>query len=214
MAPKSRKWLSQDVARYHLVLRTRFVPSGCPTRRESDVPTCRLALRHHFLPPGWPKLRLGRGRESDDARGRMAATTRFLHLWLGTSRESDISKVRPAPRFHFLPFARTKTVNEEAMFQGVTRPCELIFCILVGPKCDLGEVEKEMIEGVEWSCEMIFCLKFDYNWSRKQNLRVRVFLRAHFLPSGIHKMWLERCRENHVSRSRRILRTLLRSWPG
>ena len=37
---------------------------------------------------------------------------------------------------------------EKAMFQVVTRPCELISFLLTNPKWDLGEVEKAMFQWV------------------------------------------------------------------
>ena len=38
----------------------------------------------------------------------------------------------------------------------VARHCELIFCLLTSPKCDLDEFEKAMIQVVEWHFEDIF----------------------------------------------------------
>jgi hypothetical protein len=38
----------------------------------------------------------------------------------------------------------------EAIFEGVERPCELIFCILGIQKRDLEELEKLMIQVGEW----------------------------------------------------------------
>jgi len=38
----------------------------------------------------------------------------------------------------------------------VARHCELIFCLLTSPKCDLNEVEKAMFQVVKWHFEVIF----------------------------------------------------------
>jgi len=42
------------------------------------------------------------------------------------------------------------------MFQFFVRQCELIFCLLISSKCDLGEVEKEMFQLFERHCEILF----------------------------------------------------------
>ena len=39
----------------------------------------------------------------------------------------------------------------------VVRNCELIFCLMTNPKCNLDEVEKTMIQVVEWHYEDILC---------------------------------------------------------
>jgi hypothetical protein len=41
-------------------------------------------------------------------------------------------------------------VVDKAMFQGVNRPSEHIFCLLGIQKCDLDVVEEAMIQVVEW----------------------------------------------------------------
>jgi hypothetical protein len=44
------------------------------------------------------------------------------------------------------------------MFQGVTWPCEIIFCLLTGAKSDFVEVEKAMFRGFGVYWNLIFCL--------------------------------------------------------
>jgi len=38
----------------------------------------------------------------------------------------------------------------KATFPVVARHCELIFCLMTNPNCDLGEVEKAMLQVAEW----------------------------------------------------------------
>jgi hypothetical protein len=44
------------------------------------------------------------------------------------------------------------------LIQGVERPCELIFCILVIQKSDLDEVAEVMFQISNWPLERIICL--------------------------------------------------------
>ena len=46
---------------------------------------------------------------------------------------------------------------KRATFLMVARHCELIFCPLISPKCDLGEVKKAMFEVAECHFEVILC---------------------------------------------------------
>jgi hypothetical protein len=41
-------------------------------------------------------------------------------------------------------------VVDKAMFQGVDRPSELIFCLLGIQNCDLDEFEEALFQVVEW----------------------------------------------------------------
>jgi hypothetical protein len=43
---------------------------------------------------------------------------------------------------------------EKVTFQWFSGPCELIFSLMAGPKCYLGEVEKAMFVGVAWLWEL------------------------------------------------------------
>jgi hypothetical protein len=138
---------------------------------------------------------------------------------------SDILSRRMALWIHNLPSVRLKNdfrEVDEAMFQGVERPCKLIFCILVINKSDLdefacdlirpmspsthylpsgrlkndfGEIDEAMFQGVERPCELIFC-----NLSIKKKrlgrgrlsdvLRRRMGMRTLILPSGSLKIRL------------------------
>jgi hypothetical protein len=46
---------------------------------------------------------------------------------------------------------------DEAMFQGVERPCKLTFCILGIEKRDLDEVAEVMFQVGVWPWELIIC---------------------------------------------------------
>jgi hypothetical protein len=83
-----------------------------------------LALGTHFLPSVRPKMRLGRGRESGVSRGRAGLQINFLY---SARQKSDLRKVG------------------KAMFQHVAWPCELILCLLVAKKCDLGFVSRDRL---------------------------------------------------------------------
>jgi hypothetical protein len=59
---------------------------------------------------------------------------------------------------HYLPSGRHKSDFggfDETMFQGVERPCELIFCILGIQKSDMHEVAEVMFQVGECPLELI-----------------------------------------------------------
>jgi hypothetical protein len=94
--------------------------------RVSGVSRGRLALQKRFLPSGRSKMRLVRGRESVNFSAVAIIRKYILHsgrpkmgLWQG--REGDVSSGRVTLISHF--------------------------CLLLVPKRDLDEVEKEMFNG-------------------------------------------------------------------
>ena len=44
------------------------------------------------------------------------------------------------------------------MFQVVASHCELIFCLLTSPQCELGRSRKAMFQGLVLYVQLIFCL--------------------------------------------------------
>jgi hypothetical protein len=75
------------------------------------------------------------------------------------------------------------------MFQRAALVCELIFCILVAPKCDFGDFEKAMFQGVPLPRELILCLRSEPKGDFRVFLKAMLqgldwFLRTNFLPFG------------------------------
>jgi len=80
------------------------------------------------------------------------------------------------------------------MLQVVSKHCEIIFCLLSSPKCDLVEVEKEMILVVEWYFVVIFCLtsrKGDNFKSIKRRFKLSNGFESYFLPldKQVIRLW-------------------------
>jgi hypothetical protein len=79
--------------------------------------------------------------------------------------KSDVSSVPSTCELIFCLPGDPKIVLievEKAMFQRVDWPYKLIFCLVAGTKCDLGDVkfvfdefDKEKVQGVAFSCGLI-----------------------------------------------------------
>jgi hypothetical protein len=70
---------------------------------------------------------------------------------LGQSRESDVSRSRPARELIFLLLALPKRDLKnvkKAMFEGSPRPENAFSAFCVEQNFDLGEVEKDVFHGV------------------------------------------------------------------
>jgi hypothetical protein len=103
-----------DVLSRRMVLGTHNLPSKRFKKRHwwsewSDVFTCRIAMRIHFQYIGYRNKRFGRRRLSDVLRNEWPWE---IIICLLDVLKNDFGEV------------------DEAMFQGVERPCVLIFCVL------------------------------------------------------------------------------------
>jgi hypothetical protein len=116
---------------YHSLARTWWRQSP---HTSNDLLSRRMALRTHNLPSGRLKKRLFWSRISDVSMCRKAMRNHFRHpahrkKWLGRIRLNRLMILRTRN----LPsgcFKNDFGEVDKAMFQGVERPCEFIFCIL------------------------------------------------------------------------------------
>jgi hypothetical protein len=112
------------------------------------------------------KMRLWWSRWNDFWRCGNNMQTHFLHSghpkkWLGRSHGSDVSIRQKALRTHNFLLDVLKCVFvefDEAMLQGVERPCELIFYLLGIQKSLMDEVPEVMFQVGELPWELIICL--------------------------------------------------------
>jgi hypothetical protein len=116
--------------------------------RLSNFLSRRMALRTLNLSCRCLKKRIWWSRWSDVSRCQKDMQNNFLHpvnlkKRLGRSCLSDVLSRRMALRTHNLSSGSFKKLlwwSHEAMFQGVKRPCKIIFCIQGIEKTDLDEV--------------------------------------------------------------------------
>jgi hypothetical protein len=177
-----------------MALRTHNLPSGRLKKRLlwsrcSDFWRCRKAMQNHFLHPGHRKKRLERSRLNDVL-----------------SRRMDLG-------IHNLPSWNQKTSGEfdEAMFQGVVMPCDLIFYILgienwlvCSRLCDFLSrrmaLRTHYLPSDRLKMRLWWCLWSDVSWCRNG-------IRTHFLHSGNGKKQFCRSRGSDVLNRQMALRT-------
>jgi hypothetical protein len=95
----------------------------------------------------------------------------------------------------------------KTVFQVVAWPCELIFYLLAGPKCDLSEAEKAMLQRSPHFLPSVRSKMRLGRGHESNDSRGLQSLSTHFLPSRRPKMRLGWRRESSVFRGHLALRT-------
>ena len=166
-----------------------------------------------ILPLHQLKLRLTRRRWSDDYSSRIETLNLFSASWLNLiAKWKRCLKCSQSTLNSYLPLVQPimrVQWSQENDVSSCPRHCQLIYCLLTSPKCDLRKVKKRWFKGFE-----IYCSTFHFwPWTLNFELRLWNFI-SNSNSSPAQNASNQKTEKQCNKWSQRTLNSFCASWPA